>query len=197
VRITIGSGSGVDEVSHALWHFYHWLLERYAFETIKLEYAHFEEGYRSIILESDDEGFFALEGRLLWRVQSPFRPKHRRKNWYFSLVCEEHKLMESIDPHRIIYETMRSPKKGGQHVNRRSTGVRACYPPLGIEAISYDERSQHQNKQIALQRLYQKIERAFAQRKKDDKRSKWRENREMIRGNPIKTFEGEYFQEVN
>ncbi|MEJ2528229.1 MAG: peptide chain release factor-like protein, partial [Sulfurovaceae bacterium] len=137
-----------------------------------------------------------LEGTHLWRSTSPFRPKHKRKNWYFSLQCYEESQIESIDKTKIIYQTMKSPKKGGQHVNTTSSGVRALYPSLNIEAISYDERSQHQNKKIAQDRLLKKI--ALISLEQIDKEAliRWKEGKEITRGNPVKVFEGTRFMEL-
>ena len=81
--INISSGNGVDEVCRALFHFLHWLEAKYTFEVVKLEYAHCEDGYKSILLKSDDEALLALEGTYLWRCQSPFRPKIREKTGTF------------------------------------------------------------------------------------------------------------------
>ena len=172
--VSISSGNSVEEVCRALFYFLDWLEDRYTFEIVKLEYARCKDGYKSILLESSDERFLALEGTYLWRCQSPFRPKHKRKNWYFSLNIVESQKQLIVDTKNVIYQTMKSPKKGGQHVNTTCSGVRAIYEPLGVEAISYDERSQHLNKKIALERLLQKIE----------------------RGKSIKVFEGEDFKEV-
>jgi len=124
--ITISSGSGVDEVCRAIWHFVAWLEVRYDFTMVQCEYARCEEGYRSVVLKSNDERLRTLEGTHLWRCQSPFRPKHKRKNWYFTLqINDEDNKRIHIDESKIIYQTMKSPKKGGQHVNTTSSGVRA------------------------------------------------------------------------
>lgn len=154
--IYISSGNGVDEVCRAIWLFCNWLEKNYDFEIISIEKSS-HDCYKSVLIKSDDKSFKHLEGTHLWKSTSPFRPKHKRKNWYFSLQCYEENKIEQIDITKIIYQTMKSPKKGGQHVNTTSSGVRALYPPLNIEALSYDERSQHQNKKIAQERLLQKV----------------------------------------
>ena len=194
--IHISSGNGVDEVCRALFHFLHWLEGKYTFEVVTLEYARCEDGYKSILLESDDEAFTAIEGTHLWRCQSPFRPKHKRKNWYFSLDIIEEQRVIDIDKSKVIYQTMKSPKKGGQHVNTTSSGVRAIYEPLGIEAISYDERSQHQNKKIALKRLMQKVQMIEDDHKSSQKSEHWRKGKLLERGKSVMVFEGEGFREV-
>ena len=191
--INISSGNGVDEVCRALFHFLHWLEGKYTFEVVKLEYAHCEDGYKSILLKSEDEALLALEGTHLWRCQSPFRPKHKRKNWYFSLAVIEQQRTIEIDKSKVIYQTMKSPKKGGQHVNTTCSGVRAIYEPLNIEAISYDQRSQHQNKKIALERLICKIELMEHEEANTKRNERWREGKSLVRGESVLVFEGEVF----
>jgi protein subunit release factor A len=50
-------------------------------------------------------------------------------------------------------DTFRSGGKGGQHQNKRDTGVRITHKATGISAESRDERSQARNKKIAFLRL--------------------------------------------
>jgi len=190
--IHISSGNGVEEVCRALWHFLAWLeREAYCFEVIQMEEAACKNGYRSLLLQSKDQRLKELEGTHLWQSPSSFRPKHRRKNWYFSLKCFDEEQLESIDSSKITYQVMRSPKKGGQKVNTTNSGVRAIYQEY--ETISYDERSQNQNKQVALFRLLQKIENQSQRAKIDQKSLRWRDGKTLERGNPVKVFYGENF----
>lgn len=50
-------------------------------------------------------------------------------------------------------DTFRSGGKGGQHQNVTESGVRLTHTPTGIVVTARDERSQHRNKAIALERL--------------------------------------------
>ncbi len=55
-------------------------------------------------------------------------------------------------------ETFRSSGPGGQNVNKRDTAVRLVHRPTGLVVTCRQERSQYQNKQLALQRLRKKLQ---------------------------------------
>lgn len=55
-------------------------------------------------------------------------------------------------------ETFRSGGPGGQHQNVTESGVRLVHLPTGIRAVSREDRSQHRNRKIALERLREKLE---------------------------------------
>jgi len=55
-------------------------------------------------------------------------------------------------------ETFRSSGPGGQHVNKTESAVRLRHLPSGAVVTSQQERSQHRNKALCLQKLRKKIE---------------------------------------
>ena len=55
-------------------------------------------------------------------------------------------------------DTFRSGGKGGQHANKTESAVRLRHRPTGLVVTSQQERSQHRNKQIALDELRRRIE---------------------------------------
>jgi peptide chain release factor 1 len=69
--------------------------------------------------------------------------------------------LEDIDIRKedLKVDTFRSSGAGGQHVNKTESGVRFTHIPTGIVAESTDGRSQIKNREIAMQRLYDKVRR--------------------------------------
>jgi len=56
-------------------------------------------------------------------------------------------------------DTFRSSGPGGQHVNKTESAVRLQHLPSGVVVTSQQERSQHRNKAICLEKLRAKVER--------------------------------------
>ena len=54
-------------------------------------------------------------------------------------------------------DTFRSSGKGGQHVNKTESAVRLRHRPSGVVVTSQQERSQHRNKAICLEKLRRKV----------------------------------------
>ena len=101
-----------------------------------------------------------------------------------------------VDESQIVYQAMKSPKKGGQHVNTTCSGVRAIYKPLNIEAISFDERSQHLNKKRALKRLLEKLAKIDEEQIQKDKANHYKSAKRLVRGEEVLKFIGEEFRVV-
>src|SRR5215469_2918518 len=61
----------------------------------------------------------------------------------------------SLTKKDFIIQTFTAGGPGGQHQNTSNTGVRIIHPESGARGEARDNRSQHQNKKAALERLVQ------------------------------------------
>ena len=65
---------------------------------------------------------------------------------------------------RVIF--FKSSGPGGQHKNKKFTAVKIIHLPTGISAVATEQRSQAQNREVALQRLRAKIIKLTKKKKK-------------------------------
>ncbi len=153
-----------------------------------------DEYCRSILLDTDhDLGF--LEGSVLWICKSSLRPGHKRKNWFVDVsIIPEKDETGDFDPGDCRMEKFHCGGKGGQNVNKVETGVRIIHEPTGISVECTSERSQYMNKQKALAKMravLSAMDREAAHRQSDQA---WREHTQIVRGNPVRTYEGPGFR---
>jgi len=70
---------------------------------------------------------------------------------------------EPLDPERVLAECevefVRASGPGGQHRNRRETGVRLTHLPTGVVVMATERRSQAANRRLALERMVERLER--------------------------------------
>ena len=127
-------------------------------------------------------------GTVQWTARSPFRPEHKRKNWFVGVDVLEPVDETRFDPKDVRWETMRASGPGGQHVNRTESAVRVTHLPTGVQAIAMEERSQHRNRKLALARLVQKLDNIHSKRCGDAREERWRAHQVLERGNPVRIF---------
>lgn len=150
-----------------------------------------KEGLCSVLFETAQD-LRDLEGSVLWVCRSPYRKRHKRKNWYVDVrILEDAPDMDS--ELLVSFHTFRSGGKGGQHVNKVETGVRAVHIPTGISVVSTDSRSQYMNKQIAKKRLEAVLAGIRAEEKQIEKTRAWMAHSRLERGNPVRIYEGMEF----
>jgi peptide chain release factor len=156
----------------------------------------------SALLSLEGAGGHALAmrhaGSVLWIAASPFRPHHKRKNWYVGvelLVPPVAASTTEIAAADVHFEAMRASGPGGQHVNKTESAVRATHRPTGLTVVAREERSQLQNKRLALARLASLLAAEVSDTKAGADLHRWQHHSALERGKPTRTFVGPDFRE--
>jgi len=134
-------------------------------------------------------------GSIKWMGESPYRPNHKRKNWFVSVkrapsVAD----VPTLNTQDVDYQTMKASGPGGQHVNTTDSAVRATHRPSGVTVVAKEERSQHANKKLALMKLAMILEDQRAGEAASAKEAAWRQNQLLERGNEVRSYTGPKFK---
>ena len=182
VIIEIRSGTGGDEASIFAGDLYKMYTKFIESQGWKIDIVSLNEGsvggYNKIVLEvfgNEVYGKMKFESGAHRVQRVPKTESQGRVHTSAATVVVMPKFeLEDIEIRKddLKVDTFRASGAGGQHVNKTESGVRFTHLPTGIVSESTDSRSQHKNREIAMSKLYQRIQEAQREKAYLEQKSK-------------------------
>ncbi len=179
--VEINAGAGGTEAqdwANMLLRMYLRFGERHGFKTEIIEKTDGTEvGIKSVMIEISGERAFGLlrseKGTHRLVRQSPFNAKNLRQTSFAGVIVtpiiKNADKEVQIEDKDLRIDTFRASGAGGQHINKTDSAVRLTHIPSKVVVECQNQRSQHQNKEKAMEILKTKL--LAKQREEEEKKA--------------------------
>ena len=197
--ISLHGGSGGTDAkdwAEMLFRMYVRWAERKGYKVKILDYQEEKEGginSATAVVEGDNAyGYLKNEKGFHRLVRiSPYDSSGRRHTSFASLdvipEIDDDTTVE-IDPDDLRIDTFRSSGAGGQHVNKTDSAIRITHIPTNIVVSCQNERSQHQNREVAMKLLLSKLVELKEQEHKENLKELQGDYSQITWGSQIRSY---------
>ena len=197
--IEIHSGAGGTEsqdwVEMILRMYTRWCdLKKFSYEVVDRTDGE-EAGLKSVTIKiKGDRSYGWLKNETgvhrLVRI-SPFDSQSRRHTSFASVSCYpevDNSIKVNILEKDLRIDTFRASGAGGQHVNKTDSAIRITHLPSKINVQCQSNRSQHRNKNIAMEMLKSKLYELELKKEEEENKKNRGEKKDIAWGNQIRSY---------